>query len=556
MRLAYVPGYESAGAQNPLDAVTTCRCGSISPTRIYPPALLPSFATGAMSPSASILLLIAVAVTISLILLQRLGKSRRLPLPPAPRGLPLIGNLLDIPADGFEWETYMAWSRRYNSDILYLDVAGTSIIVLSSAEATADLLEKRSSVYSNRPRFPMVNELMGWSFNFAFMKYGERWRKLRRLFHSDFNAESVTKYHQRQLEACHELLRRVHRAPEGLLDHLRHMAGEVIMSAAYGIEVLAQDDPYIDMAETALKALVHASIPGRFLVDLVPALMHFPEWFPGAGFKKLAKEWRGVVEEMVERPFAQSRKQIECSTHPRPPSFCSTLLPAADPDLVKHAAATMYAAGSDTTVSILGSFVLAMLANPAAQKRAQKEVDRVLGNHLGAQLQLPDFSMYADAETTMPFVCAVSREVLRWRPALPFAPHFVDLEDEYRGMRIPARSLVLANIWAILHDEKTYPNPDVFLPERWLIPTGELNLEMRGWELAFGFGRRVCVGRHFALASIWIAVVSFLSVFDIDIEAGEEGEIPAGGEGCESGIRIGFGHTATAVQVLHKAPLC
>ena len=94
-------------------------------------------------------------------------RPKFLPLPPGPRRLPLIGNLLDMPST-YEWETYMQWAKdfgefrsrmrgaerlvdaRTETDILHLDAGGTSIVVLDSYEACCDLLEKRARFYSDR----------------------------------------------------------------------------------------------------------------------------------------------------------------------------------------------------------------------------------------------------------------------------------------------------------------------------------------------------------------------------------------------------------------------
>jgi cytochrome P450 len=77
---------------------------------------------------------------------------------------------------------------------------------------------------------------------------------------------------------------------------------------------------------------------------------------------------------------------------------------------IKSTAGAMYTAGTDTTVSALGTFILAMLSNPEAQKKAQAEIDSVVQKG-----HLPDF----DDEESLPYVSAVVTEVLRWRSVAP-----------------------------------------------------------------------------------------------------------------------------------------
>ncbi|KAJ6580662.1 cytochrome P450 [Mycena capillaripes] len=183
----------------------------------------------------------------------------------------------------------------------------------------------------------------------------------------------------------------------------------------------------------------------------------------------------------------------------------------------QHWAASIYSAGADTTVSALGTFILAILANPEAQRKAQVEIDSVIGAG-----QLPDFVN----EEALPYVTAIVKEVLRWKNVTPIAiPHYLAVEDEYRGYRIPAGSVVVGNAWAILNDEEAYPDPQTFNPERFLLD-GKLNPAIRDPETAsFGFGRRSCSGRHIASASLWITITSILSIFNINELVDEEGNI-------------------------------
>jgi hypothetical protein len=78
-------------------------------------------------------------------------------LPPGPKRLPVIGNLLDMPKERI-WETYRAWNDRYG-DIVYVEALDSKIVILSSATVINELLERRSAIYSDRPRTVMSSEL-------------------------------------------------------------------------------------------------------------------------------------------------------------------------------------------------------------------------------------------------------------------------------------------------------------------------------------------------------------------------------------------------------------
>ncbi|KAJ7106241.1 cytochrome P450 [Mycena epipterygia] len=444
-------------------------------------------------------------------------RSAALPLPPGPRKLPFIGNLLDAPAS-FAWEKYMEWSKEYNSDIIHLNLAGQSVVVLSSLEATEALLEKGSALYSDRSDLPMLVGLMGWDFNVAFMKYDDNWRTNRRLLKQGFNPEI---YQPLELAAARTLLGRLLDNPTTFYAHLRQLAGEVIMSMAYGINVLPSNDPYVTLADKAIHSLSVAFVKG-YLVDVFPALKYVPKWFPGAEFKRKAETWKKLARAMLEVPFAETKRQMECGIAPR--SFASDALDALQnssdiyyrEEHIKTSVGTLYIGGSDTTVSALSTFVLAMLANPEAQRKAQAEIDAVTGGKY-----LPDF----DDEASMPYVSALVKEVLRWQNVTPIAvPHFLATDDEYRGYRLPAGSIVIGNTWAILHDEVMYPDPYAFKPEHFLLD-GKLNPAVRDPDAAFGFGRRICPARHMARSSIWITVASILATFNIDKAVDEAGRV-------------------------------
>ncbi|KZP09719.1 hypothetical protein FIBSPDRAFT_963755 [Athelia psychrophila] len=126
-------------------------------------------------------------------------------------------------------------------------------------------------------------------------------------------------------------------------------------------------------------------MPGAFLVDTVPILKHAPSRFPGVGFKRKAKEWKRHIDETLEAPFNAIKEEIASGV--AKPSFAQRCLRDMDPNtdtdyqerIIKGTAGVMYGAGADTSVSFVANFVLAMIQYPAVQRRAQAELDSVLG---------------------------------------------------------------------------------------------------------------------------------------------------------------------------------
>lgn len=92
------------------------------------------------------------------------------------------------------------------------------------------------------------------------------------------------------------------------------------------------------------------------------------------------------------------------------------------------------------------------------------------------------------------------------------------------GYHLPAGSVVVGNAWAILHDKEEYMEPSVFRPERFL-KDGKLDSDVHEPLAAFGFGRRVCPGKHIAKSTLWITVASILTIFKISKAIDADGNV-------------------------------
>lgn len=259
-----------------------------------------------------------------------------------------------------------------------------------------------------------------------------------------------------------------------------------------------------------------AYAPMSWAVDMLPFLRYLPDFIPGAGFKKTARLWRLTADDVTDIPYFAVLRQMRKGSHR--PSYVSSLvdmytqpcadnegaLSAEDERIIKKTAAIMYGGGSDTTSSIMTVFLLAMVMYPEVQKKAQCEIE----NLIGSENRLPALS---DREQ-LPYINALLKECHRWFPIVPMGQcHVTTQELIYDGYRIPKGASLLTARWWFLHDPQVYTNPSLFEPERYLEPRNEPDPTPD----QFGYGRRVCPGRFIAPESLFITMARMLATFDI-----------------------------------------
>ncbi|CDO68067.1 hypothetical protein BN946_scf184347.g4 [Trametes cinnabarina] len=431
-----------------------------------------------------------VLVCLPILVYRYLKRRTALRRPPGPPGLSLLGNTFDVPAPNeYPWLKYHALCKQYGTEILRLNALGTKIVMIDTLRAAVELLDKRSSLYSDR--FVSAQDSAGITEAWSTATTGAS----RKMTHRELHTGPMNKYRPVLLNNAHDFLRRLSSGRGTLVEHLKHAIGANVMKIAYDINVLPEDDPFVKLAEAGQQCIGRCTTGGVYLVEILPFLKYVPSWLPGAGFKRQAAIWREAAEkqlhvaydDFLERMVTRSSK-LGKAGHCMAQSLID-VYGIGDPVTEKHlraTTATVYLGGAETSASALHTFFLAMVLYPRLQAKAREELERVIGTN-----RLPTFDDFG----SIPYIDALIKELLRWYPIVPLLmPHKLSEDDMYDGYFLEKGSLVMVNVWAILHDEARYPDPYTFNPDRFL-KDGALDPDVFDSEdAAFGFGRRVCPG--------------------------------------------------------------
>ncbi|KAF8553333.1 cytochrome P450 [Imleria badia] len=412
------------------------------------------------------------------------NRLRSCPLPPGPPGLPWVGNVIGIDA-GAPWLTYSKWAKTYG-DLIHTRLLGKHIIIINSEKVAKELFDQRSRNYSDRP-YLITNELCGIDFNSGLLPYGDRWRLHRRFFHQTFSSDAVSSFRLLQFRKSCRLLQQLLNTPDQLSEHVFDYTASLIMNSVYNYDPTSRQDELIEIVSEVLEVIMAAIQPEvALIVGAFPILVHLPSWFPGTSFNKRMATAKKLASQYVERPFEYSVKKL-MDDGSSPSIVHDSIGKAGLEDAVKDearlkelkgAAATAFLAGANSSNSMIMTFFLMMVLNSEVQEKAQVEIDLVLGGD-----RLPTI----DDRPSLPYVDAILRELYRYNPIAPLStPHSVVDDDVYSGFHIPKGAVVLTNLWSMMHDESKYPNPDKFIPERFLADDGSL-LPNDTKHLAFGF---------------------------------------------------------------------
>lgn len=459
------------------------------------------------SPHDILPLVFVVAAFLAIRIYRRRG---RLPYPPGPRPLPLVGNLFDIPKE-FSWLSYAQLSKKHG-DVLSFHVFGKVIVVLNSLKANKDLLEKRGDIYSDRPVIPIV-EMMKWGWIVTFSGYTESWRQIRKMLDRSLRPAAVAGYRPLMQTKAHVFLNRLLSNPDELEAHLHHMSGSLILAMGFGYEVKGLNDRKVSAAKKLVDLAGELTFPGALLVNDLPFLRHIPEWLPWWSYKPLARHGYNIGQQVLHEPMQFVRESIRNGT--AQPSLALENLRETEKlegperekaeEIVGRALGSMDLGGNDTTSNSVMTFIVAALLYPEIQKKALEELDVVTMRE-----RLPTF----EDRPRLPYIDAICKEITRWRPITPLGmPHASSEDDVYEGYFIPKGAIVAMNVWAVLHDPVMYPDPDSFKPERFINPDGSVMEDPVLW-IAFGSGKRICPGRHLADSTLFIVVASLLAVFN------------------------------------------
>ncbi|EUC43271.1 hypothetical protein COCMIDRAFT_38750 [Bipolaris oryzae ATCC 44560] len=409
------------------------------------------------------------------------------------------------------------WAKRYGN-VYSLTVGPSNTIVLSGRHAVKQVLDKKSAVSSDRPTSLLRQQLLTGGDHLLWMDATPQWRGLRKLIHADLTEVVCTSRNAplQQAEAV-QMLYDMMQSSADWKRHIERYTNSVVLSIIYGIRWPDINSSYILQFEQLLRDWTAINqICATPPIDVFPVLNWVSERFLG-NWKSRARVVHDSMRELYDglhEVVLRRRERIGSIN-----SIVDRILDQNDKSAltfheISNHAGVAIKGGSDTSATVLFNFALAMVLHPDIQKKAQAEIDREVSSD-----RIPNISDVG----RLSYVMSIIKEVLRWRPVGGIGiPHQLSEDVWLDDQLLPKGSTLLLNAWAIHQDEKRYPNPDKFDPNRfqgWTAFSAEYanvaDPEKRD-HYAYGNGRRICPGIHLAERSLFSVVSKMLWAFDIE----------------------------------------
>jgi cytochrome P450 len=431
---------------------------------------------------------------------------------PGPRGLPVLGNALQIDS-GRMHLTAEKWSRTYG-EMFRFRIGPRRIVVLSNPETIAAALRDRPDGFQRTTRMSRIAKDMG--FNGVFSASGEAWRRQRPMVMAGFDPGRIKAYFPGLVKVTGRFERRWQRAAAAgkaidLQADLMRYTVDVTAGLAFGADINT-----IESDNDVIQQHLDKILPSLFKRLFAP----FPtwRWLRNRSVDKHVIALQSAVAQFITQ--ARARMDANPALRSQPTNLIESMIAARDTEGsgvddadVAGNVLTMLLAGEDTTANTLAWMIYLLSRHPDALRRAQDEVS-------GRDLQ-----KYENV-SSLPYVDACINETMRLKPVAPILMLEPIRDAKIGELEVPAGSLVMCLMRAGATSDKHFSDPQAFDPERWL--SGPSASSSKRVAMPFGAGPRLCPGRYLAILEMKMVMAMLLSGFEI-----ESVTTPDGGEAQE-----------------------
>ncbi|KAJ7516374.1 hypothetical protein O6H91_22G055800 [Diphasiastrum complanatum] len=457
------------------------------------------------------------------------NKSSSLPLPPGPRPWPIVGSMFQIGKPPHQYFTQLA--KKYGSSIVHVRLGYSPWIVVHTPELAMEVLKTRDTAFAYRPPTVFSEHFSFGYQNIAFRQHTDAtWRHLRKLCATSLFTPSSLRIsadlRQEETSALVSTIRSaaikggstfVLKARPILYESNMNMMSRIIFGKryfgeghSYGTEAAAFRIMLEQVVEESGKTHLGDMFPLLRGIDL-------------QGTEKNLKEHvRPGMEKFFASRISERRLQHQLDGGIREHTdFLDTLLSLKAEDSLSDICimallSDLMSGGSDTGTVTVEWALSELIAHPQQFLKVREEIDSVVGqNRMVQESDLP----------YLPYLHATIKETLRLHPPVPLLlPHYTPVESHLGGYKVPARSNIIVNIWAIGRDPRVWRNPEEFNPDRFL----ETDMQFVGGKqfqlLAFSAGRRQCPGYPLSAIQVPHTLASLIQAFDWGPPAGQKPE--------------------------------
>jgi cytochrome P450 len=290
-------------------------------------------------------------------------------MPPGPTPLPFIGNKLQLPKSK-PWIQFQEWSKTYGP-IFTIWIGRKPTIVISDPFIAVDLMEKRSTKYSSRPRMVAMGEILWDGASILVQPYGKEWSVRRKLLHQALTPKALRLYKPVQTAEASRLCSQLLENPTNWEKLLERFTSSIVFSVAYGHRIDSLNAEVIHKRFQFMHVAASLNVPGKYQVESFPILKHVPDVLAPwkAEIKAHGREEAAAnmaLVDVVRNDMARAKTRGDDI----PDSLCKLLLemketehiPLSDRDF-SYIPASLFGAGSDTTASTLCTAFLALVTH-------------------------------------------------------------------------------------------------------------------------------------------------------------------------------------------------